>query len=162
MVKVNVSGDSEAPTMEAQSMAPSWNGNAVPIVTARTFRAYVSAERQNDPNGEWYGVTTETIDGETAHLTYVRPSDFPDEGDRWQACDVDPTTGEPLYALDGWTWAEVTEGEYVPACPACGELIDYCQGHGEIGDPDGAAILAAHDDGDHSRCDPAGCTDSTL
>lgn len=26
-------------------------------------------------------------------------------------------------------------------CPACGESPDYCQGHGEIGDPEGAAIL---------------------
>lgn len=109
MVKVNVSGDAEAPTMEAHSMAPSWNGNAVPIVTARTFRAYVAAERANDPNGEWYGETVETITGESAFLTYRRPSDFEDEGDRWQACDVDPTTGAPLYALDGWTWAEVGE-----------------------------------------------------
>lgn len=29
------------------------------------------------------------------------------------------------------------------ACPACHEPIDYCQGHGAIGDPAGAAILAA-------------------
>lgn len=42
--------------------------------------------------------------------------------------------------------------EYYPECPACGEDIQYCQGHGEIGDPEGAAILAMHDDGDHSRC----------
>jgi hypothetical protein len=44
-----------------------------------------------------------------------------------------------------------------PACPACGDPIDYCQGHGEIGDPAGFAILAAHDDDDHSGCNPAGC-----
>jgi hypothetical protein len=37
-------------------------------------------------------------------------------------------------------------------CPACGSIIDYCQGHGEIGDPDGFAILALHDSGDHSEC----------
>lgn len=37
-------------------------------------------------------------------------------------------------------------------CPACGDLPDYCQGHGAIGDPAGAAILAAHDDGDHAGC----------
>ena len=30
-------------------------------------------------------------------------------------------------------------------CQACDEPIDYCQGHGEIGDPFGAAILAAED-----------------
>ena len=37
-------------------------------------------------------------------------------------------------------------------CPACGSAIDYCQGHGETGDPAGYAILQAHDDGDHRMC----------
>ena len=31
--------------------------------------------------------------------------------------------------------------EMESVCPACGEPIDYCQGHGEIGDPEGYAIL---------------------
>lgn len=43
-------------------------------------------------------------------------------------------------------------------CPVCGEQTDYCQGHGEIGDPTGYIILRAHDNGDHSRCHPA-CED---
>lgn len=38
------------------------------------------------------------------------------------------------------------------SCPACGEFIDHCQGHGEIGDPHGFEILERHDEGDHSRC----------
>lgn len=42
-------------------------------------------------------------------------------------------------------------------CPACGSVIDYCRGHGEIGDPAGFAILTAHDEGDHSGCHPEGC-----
>ena len=37
-------------------------------------------------------------------------------------------------------------------CPACGNVTDYCQGHGEIGDPAGFAILRAHDNDDHSGC----------
>ena len=37
-------------------------------------------------------------------------------------------------------------------CVACGEFIDYCQGHGELGDPVGFATLLAHDDGEHSAC----------
>jgi len=37
-------------------------------------------------------------------------------------------------------------------CPACGDPHDYCQGHGEIGDPDGRAIVDAHDDGEHTNC----------
>src|SRR5690606_41547191 len=45
--------------------------------------------------------------------------------------------------------------------PACGELIDYCQGHGDIGDPAGAAILSAHDDDVHVDCHPRGCDGDT-
>jgi hypothetical protein len=52
--------------------------------------------------------------------------------------------------------------EYIARCPACGDPIDYCQGHGEIGDPVGFAILAKHDDDDHSECSPIGCPESTL
>lgn len=54
-------------------------------------------------------------------------------------------------------------------CPACGEPIDSdgssmpgmanrCQGHGEIGDPYGHAILKAHDNGFHGDCDSRGCS----
>ena len=49
------------------------------------------------------------------------------------------------------------EEEFVSRCPACGDPIDYCQGHGEIGDPGGAAILAAHDADDHRFCNLRGC-----
>lgn len=47
-----------------------------------------------------------------------------------------------------------TDDEYEPVavCPACGEPIDYCQGHGELGDPAGWAVLTMHDNGDHSHC----------
>lgn len=45
-------------------------------------------------------------------------------------------------------------GEYVSICPACSNPIDYCQGHGEIGDPDGYRILNMHDDDVHAECAP--------
>lgn len=52
-------------------------------------------------------------------------------------------------------WGEVCESE---ACPACGSVIDYCQGHGPIGDYEGYAVLIAHDDDDvHIYCHPDGC-----
>ena len=38
-------------------------------------------------------------------------------------------------------------GEIISACPACAEPIDYCQGHGQIGDPAGRAILDAEQEG---------------
>ena len=44
------------------------------------------------------------------------------------------------------------EDEDEDHCPACGDIADYCAGLGEIGDPEGAAILAAHDNDDHSGC----------
>jgi hypothetical protein len=49
------------------------------------------------------------------------------------------------------------ESEPVAHCPACGDPIDYCQGHGEIGDPEGRRILTQHDLGFHSECHPLGC-----
>ena len=50
------------------------------------------------------------------------------------------------------TGVEDYDDEYLSVCPACGDFIDYCQGHGEIGDPVGAAILEAHDNDDHGQC----------
>jgi hypothetical protein len=46
---------------------------------------------------------------------------------------------------------------YDAHCPACGDPIDYCQGHGQIGDPEGNQILWQHDHGEHEDCHPAGC-----
>jgi len=48
----------------------------------------------------------------------------------------------------------------VGRCPACGDPTDYCTGHGPIGDPIGAAILAAHNGGNHAGCSPDGCVDA--
>lgn len=74
------------------------------------------------------------------------------DGTRWSGTD---------YA---WTLVvesnDEDEDEHVETCPACGAPIDYCQGHGEMGDPNGAAILAAHDNGNHKTCNPAGCDDA--
>lgn len=37
-------------------------------------------------------------------------------------------------------------------CPACGNPIDYCQGHGPMGDSQNYAILQLHDDDIHHMC----------
>jgi hypothetical protein len=50
--------------------------------------------------------------------------------------------------------------EVTSCCPACGEPIDYCQGHGELGDPDGYWIIEQHDKGEHQYCDKRGCDDA--
>lgn len=50
-------------------------------------------------------------------------------------------------AFDAFDWrAEIARDEDAAweswgRCPACSEPIDYCQGHGPIGDPEGWAIL---------------------
>lgn len=63
--------------------------------------------------------------------------------------------------VDAWyTEAELDDEDRDdpgPRCVACGDPIEYCSGHGEIGDPVGFEILRAHDDGDHRRCDPVAC-----
>jgi len=64
----------------------------------------------------------------------------------------------PIPREDGPTEDGPTEDD--ARCIACGEFADYCQGHGAIGDPYGWAILAAHDDDDHTRCHPAACGDA--
>ena len=51
-------------------------------------------------------------------------------------------------AAFGWDLEDYSE----PRCPACGEFIDYCQGHGPMGDPQGYAVLRLHDDDIHSLC----------
>lgn len=48
-------------------------------------------------------------------------------------------------------------GEVPSRCPACGDIIDSCQGHGEIGDPYGHETLRLHDRGIHNVCHPDGC-----
>lgn len=37
-------------------------------------------------------------------------------------------------------------------CCVCGSEVDYCSGHGEIGDPVGFEVLLKHEDDDHEDC----------
>lgn len=57
-------------------------------------------------------------------------------------------------------WADI---EVVSYCVACGDVIDYCLGHGEIGDRAGWAILQQHYEHDiHDNCDPHGCDEGEM
>lgn len=50
---------------------------------------------------------------------------------------------------------EEDDDETEAVCPACGEFISYCQGHGALGDPEGRRTLIMHYDyNNHSRCAP--------
>lgn len=73
-----------------------------------------------------------------------------------------PVFGSPVHRVSICRdcGADSRDHEYIGRCPACGDVIDYCQGHGESGDPAGFAILAAHDDDDHSECHPDGCEEA--
>lgn len=49
----------------------------------------------------------------------------------------------------------VSQFQEIGHCPACGDHIDYCQGHGRIGDPLGYHIVRDHYDFQkHDRCHP--------
>jgi hypothetical protein len=44
---------------------------------------------------------------------------------------------------------------YTAVCCVCGDPMDYCQGHGQIGDPAGWAIENKHlEDDNHTDCHP--------
>jgi hypothetical protein len=49
------------------------------------------------------------------------------------------------------------ETDHGSRCPACGESSDYCQGHGQSGDPVGHSILRNHEDGVHDDCASGAC-----
>lgn len=49
---------------------------------------------------------------------------------------------------------------HVEHCPACGQPIDHCHGHGMIGDPAGYHALTMHNEGHHILCHPAGCDEA--
>lgn len=82
--------------------------------------------------------------GEFGHQARTGPAGFDSDDEAMLA-------GEAAMAVD--------EDEYGDdyGCPACGLPGDYCQGHGEIGDPAGAKILDDHDNGEHRKCNAAGC-----
>jgi hypothetical protein len=89
-------------------------------------------------------------------MTYIHQLGAPDpDEDGAQPILPCPESNRPCVICDPDEGDETSDD--VSRCPACGDPIDYCTGHGEIGDPAGAAILARHDDGDHSWCEPAGC-----
>ena len=62
----------------------------------------------------------------------------------------DRQSAEIADLLEPRTWEEIGAAESL--CPACGDLMDCCSGHGEIGDPVGFTILAAHESGEHDEC----------
>ena len=66
---------------------------------------------------------------------------------------------EPIVAED---YDMRADWETVSRCPACGDPIDYCQGHGLIGDPIGHLTLQAHDKGRHEWCNAFGCEEVRL
>lgn len=68
--------------------------------------------------------------------------------DRMMAAHVETMDALEVGRDDLHDWIEASR------CPACGDVIDYCSGHGSLGDPDGARVLALHDDGDHDECHP--------
>lgn len=91
------------------------------------------------------------------------PADF--EGPEWATGALRPLVAATFEALhehvleSATDWMASIDHDDDPHCPACGEPIQFCPGHGEYADPMGARTLADHDSGDHTSCHPAGCDD---
>ena len=81
----------------------------------------------------------------------------PADGRRVFIDDRDEILSGRAVRADDCTHDDECDCELVSLCPACGDAIDYCQGHGEIGDPAGYAQLLAHDNGKHDDCSITGC-----
>lgn len=47
-------------------------------------------------------------------------------------------------------------------CPVCGDPVDYCPGHGLMGDPSGWLTLRLHDRDIHTRCVPTVCVPAGI
>lgn len=67
-----------------------------------------------------------------------------------EAAYEDRQSQETSDLLQPLTWQEIAETEAL--CPACGDWMDFCSGHGEIGDPVGWTILQQHEAGEHDDC----------
>lgn len=77
-----------------------WNGWAVPIVTAVEFCRFVSAWAANDPNGDW---RADTIDENDGLLSFYSADG--DSWDHWPSLYPETSDdGAAVYALDGWVW----------------------------------------------------------
>lgn len=97
------------------------------------------------------GVYTVTV-GERS----VTVEDHPCAG-YWLTADNNGPALDTVGDAVAWLTADDVDVEDHPACPACGQFIDYCAGHGDMGDPYGASVLDDHDNGAHHGCHPAGC-----
>lgn len=76
-----------------------WNGFPVPIATRDEFQRFLDAQRENDPNGEWDMVVT---DSEQLKLMATYDRETGELRDAFPRCDVDGTVA---YALSGWVWS---------------------------------------------------------
>lgn len=108
------------------------------------------------------GDTNETIglNGENITCNGV-PEQWTDSGEGYEyvtICGQSPhPSGDPervtLFTIVVTRPAPWTDhDEYGSMCPACGDPIDYCPGHGELGDAYNNSILAMHDNGNHDEC----------
>lgn len=103
-------------------------------VTPEALREIADDLEREGPN---YCRTLRTDGGEDIDL--VAPA--------WQGTGFDAPLDAEHTALE-----REIEAESETPCPACGVTISHCQGHGMIGDPMGAVLLAQHDDGIHKQC----------
>jgi hypothetical protein len=129
-----------------------WGSTGEPALTMAELQDFVMQPQR--PQHEYGWGIVEAGQFQVVVQAYVRDDTAPETG----VPDEESVTCEDCHEVHGPL--EECDPELLSRCPACGDVIDYCQGHGEIGDPAGRAILDAHDDGDHSGCNPAGCEEA--
>jgi hypothetical protein len=96
----NIDARRDELALHAVRIDDTWNGWAIPVVTAAEFRRFICNNANNDPQGSWLpgGVCEHPI----GFLTYDDCQH--DEPDTWLAIDHDEH-GNALYAIDGWVWS---------------------------------------------------------
>lgn len=122
------------------------------------------SDRMDDMDTETLNAAQiEILNAWLAEVGYETVQEWAEESDYRLVTDVgwvDENDNLVDIEIQAW-WAMMAEADYSVQCPVCGSPIDFCQGHGEVGDPNGFRILQKHDADDHSECDEDGCYHAT-
>lgn len=132
---------------DLESVVVGWLGTPgqEPVLLDTDGRACYQADEE-PTEAEWEAMKAHAAQADVTPASY-------EERASWAPGEAVTNDEEAAAAYD----AQWYNDDDLARCVACGERIDYCQGHGELGDRWGFAVLEAHDAGDHSTCHPAGC-----
>lgn len=127
-----------------------WGSSSEPALTFPELARYVIESKR--PQHQYGWAIVEAGEFQVVVSAFIRD----EQATGTPAPEVDPCE----YCHEVHSPLEECDPDLISRCPACGEPMDYCLGHGEIGDPAGFAILKAHDEGIHTDCHGNGCDDA--